>query len=167
MKALEGLTRTAIFGFCASHIIFTLILDGQSIGKSYYPRFLQDLSTWYGETFNDPLMSAAPGELLWFQSFICCEMVVQLPFFLIACHYFGNATLTAYPDWFRSYCIVYGAHTATTLIPILTTLATAEQLSQHQMLILLGFYLPYLFFPLWILYLAVTSSQSGAKAKKI
>lgn len=163
MKALEGTTRRSIFFFCASHIIFTTMLDGQSIAQPLYPQPLQDLSNWYVQNFQDPLMSAAPGELLWFQSLICCELLVQLPFFVCGCYYFGNGSRANYyyPSWFRSYCIAYGAHTATTMVPILTTLVTTPSLTSQQMYILLGFYLPYLFFPLWILQLAATSDMTG------
>ena len=167
MKALEGNTRRAMFYFCASHIIFTTMLDGQSIAQPLYPQPLQDLSHWYVATFQDPLMSAAPGELVWFQSLICCELLVQLPFFCCGCYYFGNHGSSQayndyyYPGWFRSYCIAYGAHTATTMVPILTTLVTTPSLSSQQMYILLGFYLPYLFFPLWILQLAVSTSEAS------
>jgi len=166
MKAITGVTRSALLGFCASHIVFTVVLDGQSIARALYPQPLQDFSAWYVATFNDPLMAAAPGELLWFQSLICCEIVVQLPFFFSACYYFGNHDATSYPDWFRSYCLIYGAHTATTMVPILTTLATTEKVTANERYVLLSFYLPYLFFPLWILYIAATSSTDSAIATR-
>ena len=178
MKALQNRTRQTLFGFCASHIVFTTLLDGQSIARHWYPPILQDASTWYVTTFHDPLMSAAPGELLWFQSLICCELLLQLPFFVCGCYFFGSGcwcwcdrtTTNHYPDWFRSYCIAYGAHTATTMVPILTTLVTTPDLmTTMQRSILLAFYLPYLFVPLWILYLAVTSdpgTDSNEKKKQ-
>jgi hypothetical protein len=38
--------------------------------------------------------------------------------------------------------IVYGAHTATTMIPILSHFAFAEDLKVEEKLVLVGFYLP-------------------------
>ena len=165
MKALQGATRTALLGFFGSHIIFTLIIDAQALlPPSFFPAFLQDFLAWYAATLKDPLMSN-PRELLWFQSLIACEMAFQLPFFFAAVFMIGSSSRTIYPDWFRSACIAYGAHTATTMAPILATLATNEKATVMERAVILSVYLPYLIFPLWILFIAAKSSTETTKTK--
>jgi len=163
MKALQGATRAAFLGFFGSHIIFTLIVDAQALlPPSFFPTVLQDFLAWYASTLKDPLMSN-PRELLWFQSLIACELIFQLPYFFVAVYMIGS-TQTVYPDWFRSACIAYGGHAATSMSPILATLATNENSTVAERAMILSVYLPYLIFPLWILGIAVGSSET-AKAK--
>lgn len=54
---------------------------------------LRDVLTWYSEDFKDPMVVDPPE---WFQSFILCEAVVQLPFFPVASYAFlkGQFDLT-------------------------------------------------------------------------
>lgn len=160
MKAIDGIPRIAMVGFFVTHIFATVMIDGQRSFLAFlYPDALQAALTQYTSTFHDPLMSKALGELLWFQSLICCEIIVQLPFFFLACYYFGQSSLTSYPKWFRYYCIIYGAHTSTTMAPILTTLISTDEISENERYILFAFYTPYLIFPLWLLYIAVTFDE--------
>jgi hypothetical protein len=160
MRPLVGATRLSFLGFFASHIIFTLIIDSQAIVPlEWIPVVLQDLLAFEVATFNDPLMGNA-RELLWFQSLVACELFFQLPYFFAAVFFFRGETARAYPDWFRSACIVYGAHTATTMAPILTTLATNEAASLQERALVTAMYLPYLIFPLWILWIAVTDDST-------
>jgi EXPERA (EXPanded EBP superfamily) len=155
MQALSGATRWAMLGFFVSHIVFTVLVDGQIVWAEGYPTPLRDFSAWFVETFKDPLC-AAPSPL-WFQSLVVLECCFQLPFFFVACYYFSNAALEWYPTWFRYACITYGAHTATTMAPILTTLATNVNASMEERYRILGVYLPYLIFPVWLWTLAVSS----------
>ena len=177
MKALQGSTRAAFLGFFASHIVFTVIVDGQALAGSRYPEVLQAFLAWYVAVFNDPLMGHPSPQ--WFQSLVAAEYCLQLPFFFVACYYLSNNnSLTnsklhtddddcyCYPARFRSACIAYGAHTATTMVPILTALATNANASDFERCIILAVYLPYLFFPLWILYIAVTDDDTTAVSKK-
>jgi hypothetical protein len=165
MKPLQGSIRTAFLGFFASHIIFTALVDGQALFGRWYPQSLQDLNAWYSTTFKDPLMGAAPGELLWFQSLVTCEILFQLPFFFAACYYLAAKDSPSYPDSFRCACIAYGAHTATTMAPILTTLVTNSAATVSERMMILGFYLPYLIFPVWILAIAVTDNDRETTIK--
>jgi EXPERA (EXPanded EBP superfamily) len=156
MKSLHGGTRHAMFVFFSSHIIFTLIVDGQAIfPKHLYPTILQDLLSFYLTNFNDPLMKHTP---LWFKSIVYVEFLVQFPFFFIACYYLASE-VSNYPAWFRSACITYGAHTSTTMIPILTALATNSAASPAERFRVLSIYLPYLVFPSWLWYIAVTDEE--------
>lgn len=179
MKALTGTSRLAFLGFFASHVVFTVIVDSQAIlPPNLVPTLLRNFVDWYATTMKDPLMSN-PREHLWFQSLVACEVAFQLPFFVVACYFLmstnggDSSSLSCccyYPDWFRCACIAYGAHTATTMAPILATLATADTgATATERAALLAVYLPYLIFPLWILFLAVTTASgtgtTTAKAK--
>ncbi len=55
---------------------------------------------------------------------------------------------------FRSLCLIYGSSTATTLVPILSCVAFDPETSLTEKCILFGFYLPYLFFPAWLVWIA-------------
>jgi EXPERA (EXPanded EBP superfamily) len=128
MRALKGATRTAFLGFFSSHIFFTLIIDLQALlPPAVFPKAMQDFLVWYATTLKDPIMSD-PQSLLWFQSLIFCEMFFQLPFFFVACYFLrsSDAVATDYPDWFRTACIAYGAHTATTLARKLHPVGTSH-----------------------------------------
>lgn len=163
MKAIQGTSRLAFLGFFSSHIVFSFIIDGQAVfPKSLYPKALQDLLTWYATTLKDPLMSNA-SNILWFRSFVGCEMLFQVPFFFAACLQLSSPS-SFYPEWFRYACIAYGSHTATTMVPILATISTNTEATWMERALLLSVYAPYLIFPLWILQVAVTSSSS-TKAK--
>ena len=95
MKALEGGTRTAFLGFFASHIVFTLLVDGQALFRAYYPPVLQKLLTTYVTTLQDPIMTE-PFDL-WLQSMIVCEFLFQMPYFLIAVSLLSDPTLQTIP----------------------------------------------------------------------
>jgi hypothetical protein len=184
MKALQGATRMAFLGFWASHIFFTIIIDGQVVLPQWlFPPLLRDLLAWYAALLNDPLMSnssnnnstnsssdsssnsdssTGTGGLLWFQALVTCELCFQLPFFIVAVRMLNNNKHNYYPNWFRHACIAYGAHTATTMAPILATLiSNTEAATVPERVIITALYLPYLIFPLWILLLAVQDGNGG------
>jgi EXPERA (EXPanded EBP superfamily) len=174
MRALTGATRVVFLSFFASHIFATVIIDGQAVlPSSIFPLALQDLLTWYARTMKDPLMSNSQ-EILWFQSLVCCELLFQLPFFFWACYMLSSsssstAKLKYYPESFKSACIAYGAHTATTMVPILATIVANEEASAAERAMLSSVYLPYLIFPLALLGMAVQSpseTDSAAATKK-
>lgn len=166
MKALEEAQAMAFYGFFASHIVFTLLIDSQAIlPSSMIPLPLQQLLAWYADLVRDPLMSN-PHQYLWFQSLVVCEMIFQLPFFVVACHFIGSTHLTAYPDWFRSACIAYGAHTATTMVPIFATLLTNPHATGLERFLISLVYFPYLLFPVWILMIAITEQQPTSSREK-
>lgn len=53
MWALTGKTRIAFLLFFASHILITLLIDGQAFfsRSRFYPQPLQDVVDWYASTF--------------------------------------------------------------------------------------------------------------------
>lgn len=187
MQPFEGISRLLLLGFFSSHIVFSLTVDAQAVlPTSLVPDMLQQVVAWYVVVMQDPLMAIATTRarahnLHWFQSFVACELIFQVPFFFVACYMIATkasnnpaskkistAQSTAYPTWFRYACIVYGAHTVTTMIPILTTLFLTQTIDTTSRALLLSLYIPYLIFPLWILVAAVTSPPSSSyKAKSL
>lgn len=176
MSALTGKTRTAFLLFFSSHIPITFLIDGQALLPSYlYPSLARSALKFYTDTFQDPLMTSPHP--VWFRSMVACEMLFQVPFFFAACHalYSYDATKNSVDGkgWFRSACIAYGAHTSTTLIPILAQILVDESLDLQQKGVLFGFYLPYLVFPAWLLIIGLCNenvfgddSQQKDKNKK-
>lgn len=166
MQSLSGTTRVVFLGFFASHIVFTLIVDAQAIlPPNFVPKMLQDLLAFEVSYFNDPIMKNA-HELLWFQALVVCEMLFQLPFFFLACWFLSDAKASTYPEYFRSACIAYGAHTATTMVPILATLAWNSDATSSERFLVISMYLPYLILPLLLLLLAATSPTSNKVKQK-
>jgi len=149
-------------------------MDGQAFfPRDWYPRALQDLAHWYATKFKDELM-IQPAEK-WFSSMIALEVLFQLPFFFIAVY----ALLQKSPNdknaiirgdgLFRSLCMIYGSSTATTLIPIFGHMLSSETTTIEEKGVLLGFYLPYFIFPVWLVVIAVFEENvfGGTKDKKL
>ncbi len=135
------------------------MIDGQAcLPSSWYPTSIRNLLVWYTVRFKDENMTAPID--LWLKSFISCELLFQLPFFVYATHriYYSLPS-----DLFRSLCLVYGAHTSTTLIPILAYIIsppsthTIYTTTISERFILAMFYFPYLLFPAWIMMIAIRS----------
>lgn len=112
------------------------------IPARFVPAFASRLLAWHVANTGDPLMAApfAP----WFRALICAELALQLPFFFAASYAFAKRL-----NWIRIPALVYGVHTATSLLPILAELATSPKVpSEAARLQLLALYLPYLLLPL-------------------
>eukprot|EP01027_Heterolobosea_sp_BB2_P013041 GEZU01018856.1.p1 GENE.GEZU01018856.1~~GEZU01018856.1.p1 ORF type:complete len:104 (-),score=28.87 GEZU01018856.1:213-524(-) len=77
---------------------------------------------------------------LFFKSLVLCEMFLQLPFFFV-----GAYAMFRGCNWFRVPGLLYGAHVATTLVPLL-----AEFYSTKNFLAM-GIYMPYLIIPLMLI----------------
>jgi hypothetical protein len=107
MKTLHGFTKSAFLVFFASHIPITLLIDSQALFR-IHPKPVLDLVSWYSVTFKDELMT--PPYQTWFTAIVTCEFLLQLPFFFIACYALWTGTVSG-KGWFRSSCLVYGAHT--------------------------------------------------------
>lgn len=69
------------------------------------------LLDWHIRTNGDELVKLNPT---WFVSLVWFELLFQLPFFFVAIYAYLSRS-----KWIRIPLIVYGIHTATTLIPIL------------------------------------------------
>lgn len=73
------------FIYFATHIPVTLCIDFQVFYPTHLvPTALSDALKFYIDTYKDPFMGSQTP-VYWFLSFICCELIVQLPFFFIAC----------------------------------------------------------------------------------
>ncbi|KAJ7309051.1 hypothetical protein JRQ81_008342 [Phrynocephalus forsythii] len=150
-----------------THIPITVFIDLQALLPDFYPTALRQLLTWYTAAFKDPLMVDPPP---WFQSFIYCECFLQLPFFPVAAYAFWKGKRR----WIRTPAIVYAAHVATTLLPILAHFlfqdfshakpAGPETLPER--LTLLAFYFPYLLIPLLILFVMILDPQYNQEEKR-
>ena len=155
MKVLKGTQRKAFLIFFASHIPITLLVDGQALLSTLFPQFLRDLIEWYCDVFGDVLMRYPSPP--WFQALVASEFLVQVPFFVVACHVLTHEKYTQlerYPRWFQTLCIIYGSSVSTTLVPILPSFWTSDAMTSAQIAMTTGFYAPYLLFPLALLYLA-------------
>ncbi|KAL7549663.1 hypothetical protein ACHAWF_012930, partial [Thalassiosira exigua] len=162
MPTLQGHARTAFLCFFASHIPITLIVDGQAFFPRHcYPRALRDVVDWYAATFKDKLMMHPPP--LWFSSLVMIEVLFQLPCFIIAVYALtrsqpnngeGRHSIVRGDGLFRSLCLIYGSSTATTLIPIFACLLADADTTLGEKGILMGFYLPYFIFPVWLVVIA-------------
>ena len=115
----------------------------------------------------------------WFSSFVGIEVLLQLPFFVLALYALLHAssnnatkesdkhTLIRGDGLFKSLCLIYGSSTATTLIPILSTILSDDDTSAMEKGVLLGFYLPYFIFPVWLVAIAASEENVfGRKAEK-
>eukprot|EP01063_Lacrimia_lanifica_P037207 TRINITY_DN7571_c0_g1_i1.p1 TRINITY_DN7571_c0_g1~~TRINITY_DN7571_c0_g1_i1.p1 ORF type:complete len:169 (+),score=57.16 TRINITY_DN7571_c0_g1_i1:397-903(+) len=165
MRHLTGATRLAFLAFFLSHIPITLLVDGQAaIPRALYPQFAIDLVDWYGAAFKDTLMT--PPHAPWFRAVVAGELAFQLPFFFVASYALATRRVDG-AGWFRSGCMIYGAHTSTTLIPILASIASDAATTVEEKAVLVGFYLPYLIFPLWLTAIAATSRDVFGGAGKL
>jgi hypothetical protein len=166
MKNLTGVTRVIFLCFFASHIPVTLFLDSQALLGSFHihPQELKDFLQEYAIQMKDSLMKR-PFDKVWFQSLIACELLFQVPFFWWAVLHFSNISKRSYhyPERFRIACLIYGSHTATTLVPILATILTNPEANAVERVTLAAVYLPYLIIPLWLVVLAAKGGDATAK----
>ena len=84
----------------------------------------------------------------------------QVPFFIVALF----AWLHSH-SYIRIPAIIYGAHTATTLVPILAEILALKGLTPAAHASLVGIYAPYLIMPLLILWRAASRSDLFPKTK--
>ncbi|KAG0346656.1 hypothetical protein BG004_001150 [Podila humilis] len=142
-----------MFIYFVVHIPTTMLMDIVPLYPSFVKPLVQPLLNfiaWYIENFRDPFI--ADRELIWFNTFLHLEGLVQLPIFFYASwalyHNKRNVAL---------WICVYSAHVITTVLPCLTTLALGKpdvfpfEISSNQKTFLLSVYSPWFFFPLWML----------------
>ena len=165
MAAADGTTNPGYrFGafdyvamaYFASHIPITLLVDAQAVLPDVgvvYPAPVAELVRWYAAEFGDTLMAAPPvGQPPWFKAIVWVEVALQLPFFFWALYAWVRKD-----NRLRIPLLIYAAHVATTLVPILGVFATATHLQATQRATLIAIYAPYLLLPLAFLYRAATT----------
>ena len=74
---------------------------------------------------------------LWLKALICCELTFQLPFF-----FYAVWALLSKSESIRFPGLIYGAHTATTMVPVLSHFIFAEDIKVEEKAVLIGFYAP-------------------------
>eukprot|EP00850_Spirogloea_muscicola_P000354 SM000001S04756 [mRNA] locus=s1:2006109:2009344:+ [translate_table: standard] len=145
-----------LVAFFALHILTTVLVDAQLVlPAERFPAALQSLVRWHVATYKDFLVGEKP---LWFVSLVWCEVLFQLPFYVVAVYAFLYER-----SWIRVPAIVYAAHTATTMVPILTVILCSS-LSRADRLALTGVYLPFLVLPLLVLLRIAPQSEPFAQA---
>ncbi|GMH37061.1 hypothetical protein BSKO_04934 [Bryopsis sp. KO-2023] len=101
--------------FFSVHAATSVLIDAQALlPAESFPPWAVELLRGYLEKSGDPLMSHTP---VWFKSMVFSELAFQVPFFIVAVF-----AMLARKEWIRIPCIIYGAHTVTTMIPILYSL---------------------------------------------
>lgn len=131
--------RALFLGYFVLHIPITILIDLQGLYADYYPDILRNIVIWYCNEFGDFLMQNPPT---WFQSFLLCEMIFQLPFFFIAIYglYYGK-------NWLRTPSIAYAAHVSTTVFAIISEFMRSQILSTEKKILLTLIYCPFLLIP--------------------
>ena len=139
----SGFERGVLLVFFATHVPITLLIDAQdALPESWFPLFARRLVTWYAspDGFNDSLMRKPHPD--WFRAVVACEVALQLPFFLLALRGLWGARqwrrvvpdrttgglhhiLVRFevPRALRAPSLLYAAHVATTMVPILAHFA--------------------------------------------
>eukprot|EP00127_Corallochytrium_limacisporum_P001895 Clim_evm50s88 gene=Clim_evmTU50s88 len=97
------------------HIPSTLMMSVQALPGvgPYVPEVFKNMLATYLQMYKDPFLVDPP---IWFQSFIVCEVFIQLPFSIFALHALINGH-----SWIKRAAIAYGAHVATTTLPTIAT----------------------------------------------
>ena len=141
-----------------------IFMDGQSLllshpeGHKLLPTAVVDMGAWYANEFKDHLANPALAPV-WFKSVLAAEVVLQLPFFFVALY----AWLTK-ATWIRIPTIAYGAHVATTLVPIIGDFLFAQGgpvlfQNTQQRLTLVALYSPYFVIPLLLMWRAMARAH--------
>mmetsp|Transcript_25253 Transcript_25253/g.86614 ORF Transcript_25253/g.86614 Transcript_25253/m.86614 type:complete len:494 (-) Transcript_25253:103-1584(-) len=141
--------------FFAVHVPMTLFVDAQAVlDQRLFPAPLRSVLAWHVQVNGDALMAKPPP---WFKAVVWAEVLLQLPFFCAAV----KALCRREDAQLRPFALVYGAHTATTLLPILAHIFTDAGRTPLQRFALGGIYAPFLFVPLAL----VCSFFQGARRK--
>ena len=123
--------------------IFPCILDNFVL-RFRYPDSVRNLLLWHVKTNSDYLCENPPN---WFKSIVLIEVLLQFPFFFVAVWALYNKIEYNYRIGF---CI-YGAHVATTMVPILGEFLLNASLGEKERWTLVLIYIPYLIIPMMLL----------------
>ncbi|KAF9915705.1 Transmembrane protein 97 [Lobosporangium transversale] len=143
-----------MFIYFVTHIPTTILMDIVPLYPSFMKPYVQPLvqfTEYYVDTYKDPFI--ADRSLIWFNTFLHMEGLIQLPiFFFAAWGLYHNKRSIAL------WICVYAAHVITTVLPCIATLnfGTAKDFPFHitdkQKLFLISLYTPWFLFPAWMLY---------------
>jgi len=149
------------FTFFLIHLPASLLLDCQPLyPPSLVPSFISQLPKMYTQISADPLISGLMGfsgesnNFLWFKTFIFIEAFFQVPVFILGMRGLWKDSRSIY-----ILLLIYGASTATTVLPCLAVLlstpitsadtiaAGVPSVSASQRLLLLSSYVPFFVLP--------------------
>eukprot|EP00250_Pteridium_aquilinum_P005308 c15423_g1_i1 orf=156-644(-) len=147
--------------FFLLHIFITVFVDAQVLlPAGLYPLPLRNLLTWYISFSGDYLVRDTPP---FFKGLVFAEIFFQLPLVIVNAFGFYHGT-----RWAKTTGLVYGVHTATTMIPILADLLSSDVASKTT---LMAVYIPYLMIPLALTVHVLTSEPAlkprSKKARKL
>ncbi|KAF9359152.1 Transmembrane protein 97 [Mortierella sp. AD094] len=160
-----------MFGYFVVHIPATLLIDIVPLYPSFVSPYIQPLikfTEYYIETYKDPFI--ADRSLVWFNTFLHMEGLVQLPMFIYSAWALYHNKKSA-----ALWICIYAAHVVTTVLPCLMTLNLGKpsdfpfDISDSQKMFLTCLYTPWLVLPLWMLYECfnrVRANEQGAVAAK-
>eukprot|EP00123_Amoebidium_parasiticum_P006081 comp17136_c0_seq1/m.15928 comp17136_c0_seq1/g.15928 ORF comp17136_c0_seq1/g.15928 comp17136_c0_seq1/m.15928 type:complete len:156 (-) comp17136_c0_seq1:53-520(-) len=150
---------TLFLGYFLVHLPVSLLIDAQAVlPAGWHPQVAVDLVDYYVREFRDPYMRAPP---VWFQSFVWCELTLQLALQLAAIY-----GLLKRRSWVGTVCVVYGTHVATTVLPIVADTACRRDRTTNEKAVLLGFYVPYLLLPVAMVLRFALHPWPSAKPKQ-
>jgi hypothetical protein len=148
----------AVVLYLASHIPITLLVDAQAVlPKMLYPDVARDVVQGYATQLSDVLMSESSSPA-WFKAIVTCEVGLQLPYFFFALYCYYTRKERVGPLSMRTATMVYGAHVATTLVPILGVFFSDPACAATKW-ILTAIYSPYLLMPLLMLWRAASRDE--------
>ena len=157
--ALNEHLRLFFLVFFATHIPITLLIDAQGLlPPSLFPTALRNLVLWYCDSYKDNLMRNPP---LWFRSVLFAELTIQLPLF-----FFFLYGLMRRDNRIRIPGLMYGSHTATTLVPIIAEFAFNSSTSIPEKGWLIMIYAPYFVIPLLFAGVMIASPPFPTSNKK-
>lgn len=141
--AITDAARIVFLAYFISHVPATALVDAQVVVPArFVPNFAKKALAWHIQTNNDVLMATQPR---WLVALVTCEVLFQFPFF-----FYAIGALRRRDERARGWFVAYGAHTATTMAPILQFIAEHGGVSDGERWRLIGIYAPYLIVPLWL-----------------
>ncbi|KAF9583149.1 Transmembrane protein 97 [Lunasporangiospora selenospora] len=156
----------AMFIYFISHIPTSFLIDMVPIYPAVIYPYIQPLlrlNEYYVENFRDPFMGDKTQ--VWYHTFLYMELVFQLPIFFYSAWALYNNRRSAY-----LWICVYSAHVVTTVVPIVTSLHLCKPhqfpftISDEQKQILTSLYMPWVLFPLWMLYESFNQVRRGEQS---
>lgn len=150
--------------YFVTHVPITALMDAQAVlPRELFPSFAIAMYDWHVETHQDILLANPPA---WFRSLIVCELLFQLPFFLYATRVlYYCIDLAVVPPFAKRLFVVYGAHVATTLVPIFSTFYASPSLTSRQCAVLSLLYAPYFMVPVALICTFISSDLPTMEAK--
>jgi len=93
------------------HLPISLLIDTQLIfPRDPFPPFLRAVVDDWVRDVDDQLVGTRP---LWYRTFVWCEMLLHIPYFLFAIYAFARER-----RWIRQITLVYAAQVLGSMVPI-------------------------------------------------